>query len=92
MLQEMEQQRQLTVASDTRTITEAMLRKQLEAQHTKLAVSASTQYAINAKYVEVNTGRHPRVNVFPGMFNSVLDPENCGGMHVLSIERILHQV
>jgi hypothetical protein len=40
---------------------------QVEAQHTKLAVSASTQYATNAKYVEVNSGRHPQIAVFPGM-------------------------
>ena len=42
---------------------------QMEAQHTKLAVSASSQYATNAKYVEVNSGKHPRVHVFPGGCN-----------------------
>ncbi len=63
----MEQQRVSSLASDTRTITEAMLRKQAEAQVTKLAVSASSQYATNEKYVEVNSGRHPRIKVFKGM-------------------------
>lgn len=62
-----EQQRATAFMSDTRTITEAMLRKQLEAQNTKLAVSASTQYATNAKYVEVNSGKHPCIKVFAGM-------------------------
>jgi hypothetical protein len=63
----MEQQRVSSLASDTRTITEAILRKQAEAQVTKLAVSASSQYATNEKYVEVNSGRHPRIKVFKGM-------------------------
>jgi hypothetical protein len=63
----MEQQRVSSLVSDTRTITEAMLRKQAEAQVTKLAVSASSQYATNEKYVEVNSGRHPRIKVFKGM-------------------------
>ena len=39
----------------------------MEAQRTKIAVSACTQYATNAKYVEVNSGRHSKVQVFPGM-------------------------
>ena len=34
---------------------------------TKLAVAASTQYATNGKYVEVNSGRHPQIRVHPGM-------------------------
>jgi soluble lytic murein transglycosylase-like protein len=63
----MEQQHVSSLASDTRTITEAILRKQAEAQVTKLAVSASSQYATNEKYVEVNSGRHPRIKVFKGM-------------------------
>ncbi len=58
----MEQQRATALMSDTRTITEAILRKQVEAQSTKLAVSANTQYATNAKY----SGKHPRIKVFPG--------------------------
>jgi soluble lytic murein transglycosylase-like protein len=63
----MEQQRVSSLASDTRTITEAILRKQAEAQVTKLAVSASSQYATNEKYVEVNSGRHLLIKVFKGM-------------------------
>lgn len=39
---------------------------QVEAERTKLAVSACTRYATNAKYVEVNAGRHPKIHVFPG--------------------------
>lgn len=39
----------------------------MEAQKTKLAVAASHQYATNAKYVEVNSGRHPQIRVYPGM-------------------------
>jgi hypothetical protein len=62
----MEQQRAHALMSDTRTITEAILRKQVEAQSTKLAVAANTQYATNAKYIEVNSGKHPRIRVFPG--------------------------
>ena len=111
-----EMQRMSALASDTRTITEAMLRKQVktesrqlflflppssnslypkkqsqvEAQRTKLAVSACTQYATNAKYVEVNSGKHPRVRVFPGMhalspdevdvYSSLVD--KCPSAHV----------
>ena len=30
-------------------------------------MSACTQYATNAKYVEVNSGRHPKIRVYPGM-------------------------
>jgi hypothetical protein len=62
-----EQQRVSTLVSDTRTITEAMIKRQTEAQNTKLVVYASSQYATNAKYVEVNSGRHPRIRVFKGM-------------------------
>ena len=40
---------------------------QMQAQMTKLAVSASSQYATNAKYMEVNSGKHPKVQVFPGL-------------------------
>lgn len=42
-------------------------RWQTEAQQTKLAVSACNQYATNAKYIEINSGRHPCIKVFPGM-------------------------
>ena len=68
----MEQQRVQALMSDTRTITEAMLRKQVEAQSTKLAVAANTQYATNAKYIEVNSGKHPRIRVFPGELQAAL--------------------
>jgi hypothetical protein len=62
-----EQRRFSSVVSDTRTITEAILKRQAEAQNTKLAVYASHQYATNAKYVEVNSGKHPRIKVFKCM-------------------------
>ena len=39
----------------------------MEAQRTKLAVTASNQYATNAKYVEVNSGRHLQIRVYSGM-------------------------
>ena len=39
----------------------------MEAQLTKLAVAASNQYDTNAKYVEVNSGRHPQIRVYSGM-------------------------
>jgi hypothetical protein len=55
---------------------QAILRKQVEAQNTKLAVSAASQYATNAKYVEVNSGKHPRIRVFPGMH--ALSPDEVG--------------
>ena len=79
-----ELQRMTTLASDARTITDAMLRKQVEAQKTKLAVAASTQYATNAKYIEVNSGRHPQVNVYPGMH--ALSPDEVD-VHSSLVER-----
>ncbi len=45
----MEQQRVSSLMSNTRTISEAILRKQMEAQQAKLVVSATAQYATNAK-------------------------------------------
>lgn len=79
VVQDMEQQRLHAMASDTRTITEAMVRKQLEAQNTRLAVSASSEYATNAKYIEVNSGLHPKVHVYEGMniFHHVFDFFTC---------------
>lgn len=40
---------------------------QVEAERTKLAVSACTRYATNAKYIEINSGKHLSIRVFPGM-------------------------
>lgn len=56
----------------------------MEAQRTKLAVSACTQYATNAKYVEVNSGKHPRVRVFPGMH--ALSPDEVD-VHTSLVEK-----
>ncbi len=63
----MEQQRATSMMSDTKTITEAILRKQAEAKNARSVVAACTQYATNAKYVEINSGKHPRIRVFRGM-------------------------
>jgi hypothetical protein len=71
----MEQQRVSSLMSDTRTISEAILRKQREAQQAKLVVSATAQYATNAKYVQINIGKHPRIQVFSGMHP--LSPDEC---------------
>ena len=63
----MEQQRTSSLISDTKTITEAILRKQAEAKNARNVISACTQYATNAKYMQVNSGQHPRIRVFPSM-------------------------
>jgi hypothetical protein len=62
-----ELQKMVALASDTQTITDAMLRRHAEAQRTKIAVAACTHYATNAKYMEVNSGSHPKIRVFSGM-------------------------
>lgn len=59
----------------------------MEAQHTKLAVSASSQYATNAKYVEVNSGRHPRVRVFSGLFLFI---HSLNSIHILQPASHVH--
>jgi hypothetical protein len=63
----MEQQRARSLISDTKTITEAILRKQAEARNARNVITACTSYATNAKYMQVNGGQHPRIRVFPGM-------------------------
>ena len=62
-----ELQKMVALASDTQTITDAMIRRHAEAQRTKIAVAACTHYATNSKYIEVNSGNHPKIRVFNGM-------------------------
>lgn len=62
-----EKQKIAALASDARTLSESIIRKQVEAQRSRVAVSACAQYATNEKYVDVNRGSHPKIRVFPGM-------------------------
>lgn len=61
---QLEQQRVTSILRDTRCITDAMLQKQKDAQQSRLVVSAvGEQYVNNARYVQINSGLEPKIQV-----------------------------
>jgi hypothetical protein len=70
-----EHEKQMEVLRDAQSITDTMLRKRREADENRSVITASSMYANNARYVDINSGFDPRIRLGGGMHP--LNPDEC---------------